>query len=424
MLFALCSTISSQQAPSLASRLVPNPSGKNGYEEYVYAADRVNTPLWKAYDNWLAYLSQTATDLNSNPPAMPDGITIQMSDLDVRRRVDNLFGSALNLVHEGNRKPVFDPRTEFTAETLLPELAVFKTVGRVISNRAHVDFSAGRATAATDALLDGLTFAWNLIGDSIIAGLVGISIEAIMLSEFSDHLSQLTPVETARIESACKAMLGRPFYASAFYAHERKTLTEQIDSFLSKPEVLTVDGPDALTKSAASAIGALSSVDKLALKASVVRELDKRFGASIARFSGPETAWIPKEIGDEPKPIVDDISVSNLTLAVTNSLVTKGMDRAIARSVGKARIQFRLLRLHARVINYRWQHNRLPSRLEDFADKDVAFDPIGGAPFHYDLIGEDYRLYSLGLPSLGKIELRYRSSGRPAPKTSNAPPIS
>ena len=125
-----------------------------------------------------------------------------------------------------------------------------------------------------------------------------------------------------------------------------------------------------------------------------------------------------------PDPVASksDLSISNLALIVVNALQGKAIKTQYANAVAKGRIQLRLLRLHAQVIEYKWQHNKLPTKLEDFAKDHAGFDPIANEPFHYELKDGSYRIYSMGIPGLGRMELRYRNTVPPKPSPDNPLP--
>ncbi len=55
---------------SILARLIPVPTGHNGYEEYLHAADIVGTNGWAVYEQWLSY-RQAIT--GKQPWTMDDG---------------------------------------------------------------------------------------------------------------------------------------------------------------------------------------------------------------------------------------------------------------------------------------------------------------------------------------------------------------
>ena len=413
-LIAALSTVTFQGPKSLFEQIVPNPTGRNGYEEYLRAADLAISGDYASYERWLAAIGQPKRDLPIELPPMPTNVTADMSDLAVRKRANDQLGSVVDLVRSGNQKSVFDPRKNISISTTFPELGPFKTVGKVIMNRAHVEFSSGQTSLAVNDLLEGLTFSWNLIGDTILSSLVGIACESIMLAEFNEHLGQLSPGELAKIDKFTTAMLGKPFLAADLFENEQKITLSQIDVILAKPSSVIPDlEPNSFPKTYLTAIEAMSAAERQSLSAATTAAIKQRMEPIVERLRGPETGWIDRGSDTEVKYLAEDVTIPNLATAIANSVVSKNTERQITNAIGKARIQIRLLRLHAKALNYHWQTNHWPTKIEQFADKQTAFDPISNSSFVYEMQEGNYRLYSLGVPGVGPIELKYRSTGYP-----------
>jgi hypothetical protein len=56
----------------------------------------------------------------------------------------------------------------------------------------------------------------------------------------------------------------------------------------------------------------------------------------------------------------------------------------------------RMLALHARIIQYRWENDRLPGTLDALNAANLTLDPFTGQPFQYEVTGRKYRLFSAG----------------------------
>ena len=88
----------------------------------------------------------------------------------------------------------------------------------------------------------------------------------------------------------------------------------------------------------------------------------------------------------------------------------------------RSRTQLRLLRLHAKVIEYRWEHEQLPESLKAAVSDGTEIDPLSGEAFVFERPGvASYRIYGKGMPGVGEIELRYRApvrepEGTPPPR--------
>src|SRR5579871_6835274 len=108
--------------PPLLQRLFPQPTGLNGYEDFVMAADLIRDN--KAFDE--------ATDGNN-------------TTLAVRRRAlaDPACARALALLREGLKKPIASPRTQMDETTVLPELTWFRALGRLLMVEQYVLLADG-----------------------------------------------------------------------------------------------------------------------------------------------------------------------------------------------------------------------------------------------------------------------------------------
>ncbi len=71
-----------------------------------------------------------------------------MPDLEVRKITDYHLGITIDIIRQGNEKQVFDPRSDFRYDTLLPELSRFKTLSKIGANKAYVEFADGRSRQA------------------------------------------------------------------------------------------------------------------------------------------------------------------------------------------------------------------------------------------------------------------------------------
>jgi len=393
----------------LFAKIVPNPTGKNAYEDFLRAGDMVGSGLWRQYENWISYKRSSAIrdrndDLDAAAPDLPPGVTPEMSDLAIRRAANEHLGAAIEIIRIGNEKQSYDPRPGFGLETAFPEFARFKTLAKIDMNRAHVEFADGRTTQAVDDLLEGITFARKIYGSTSISTLVSSAVQAIMLAEFQEHLGQLSFFDAQTIDKRCKKMIDTPLPVADIFNNELNMVVHDLDAILDNPNLVLSDTE---LKSFAPAFKGLSVTDRQQLKDMLTKSLQDGYGEAASRLDGPETGWLLRDRSNDPAPSMSDNSASNLALVLVTALQGKAMQRQYAQALAKSRVQLRLLRLHAKVIEYHWQHNQWPTKMAEFADKETAFDPFGGEQFHYELKDGGYRLYSLGIPGLGPIELKY-----------------
>lgn len=405
-----------QSDGSLLAKLVPNPTGHNGYEDYLRAGDMIGPDLWRSYENWLAYkqggAKPIATDPDEDPtvPAIPPGVTPEMTDLAVRKLANDHLGAALDIIRQGNEKQTYDPRQEFSMETTFPEMSRFKMLAKVGANKAHVEFAEGKVNQAVADLLEDLKFSKSVFVSTKIATLVSAAMQSIVLAEFQDHLGQLSLFDAQLVDKTCKSLIDSPIPLGEIYKREIDLLIKDIDELIDKPDLVL--SPEEL-KGLGSAFRGLSTSDRRQLEDLVSQTVQNRVSAAADRMTGPESGWLIRDSSDDPTPSLNDRSVSNLAFVLSNELISKNQERQYARALARARVQLRLLRLHAQVIEYRWQHNKWPTKMEEFAVDNASYDPFGGEAFHYEFKEGGYRLYSLGIPGLGPIELRYHPLSAP-----------
>ena len=389
----------------LLLRVVPRPTGRNGYEEYLSAGEALGDPLARAYADW-------------TPGASPDGEASRetvalwtslgrLAPLDARREESKRFGRALDLVARGNAKPVFEPRIEFGPDTPMPEYASFRRIAKFAARAATVDAADGRTDRAVDLLLDQLIFADNAGRSFLIANLVGSAIQGIAFAAFDDLLPRLSRADTFRIERAVDGLLARPVAARAVLPMERKMILAGLDlAFASTGPVDDLFSDDegrrgAREKAFADEFAGMSLLERRAMFRRLVGRLEARDGAADRVLAGPERGWADgmaslMEVDAEESPAnLEDALISMLTP------VYSGFVSVAVRS----RTQLRLLGIHARLAQYRWDYGRYPERLD-------LTDPLTGGPYVYERRDDGtIRLASRGIPQTGEIELLYRRIG-------------
>lgn len=399
-----------QNDSSLLAKLVPVPTGRNGYEDFLRAGDLIGSNNWSVYEQWIGFkrnhlvLTQTDVEGDSDVPDMPPGVSPEMSELAVRKVANERFGGAYDVLKIGNGKQVWDPRDDLGMASLFPELSRFKTLAKIGINKAHVEFSEGRTTQAIDDLFDGITFSKHMYHSVLVSCLVGVAIQAIMLSEFNEHLGQLSFSDAELIDRRCSVLLSEKLSFSEVYKREAGLASHDLAELIKSPDLFLSDED---LKSFGQGFKDLGPNDQLKLQQMVTETLRQRFEAAQQRMGGDEADWLLSEGEMDPIPSPRDQSVSNLALLMANSLSGKDTMRGSAKAIAKGRIQLHLLQLHAKVMEYHWKNNQWPKKIEEFAEPKVAFDPFAKSPFHYELKDGGYRLYSLGVPGAGPIELKY-----------------
>lgn len=376
------------------------PTGRNGYEEYLRAGKLVATDAYKAYAKWMVSLQ--GDDNRPTPP--PPGMKADATLLDARDGLRSRFGKALELIREGNAKPVIDPSAGADFDTFFDHLADFKSITRLGTDVAHSDFAHGRTASANDTLLELLQFSNATSGGNLISFLVGAACEAIVTAVYARHLDRLSVSDLAKIERFVERRLSeRPMFLSAM-ENEANGILRMTEKAFSRPRSEVVDLVGAIGEPPlADRVGKLGSADIRRLGVIVRSRLEAAFRRKLQSLSASEANWTaqPEEPEPEPGEGIDAIAEQFLWAVIP-------VDAGAASAAAIRRTQLRLLRLHALVLRFRWDHDRLPTTLAEAVSKEDLIDPITGQPFQYEVRDGAYRLYGKGWGTTGEIELRYR----------------
>src|SRR5947209_12609816 len=189
----LSTTLQAHPAPydpsvPLFHQVVPQPTGKNGYELLVLAAD--------------AFKASKLFEKAQEPG----------TSLEFKRQVlaDRQVVRALKLLRDGLELPIASPRESVSISTPLPELASFRSLARLLALQQYTFLADGRmADALANARL-GLRFSEAVQTDTLISGLVGIAISTVCIDPLAHHLDQLSVGECAALYRICREWLAQP----------------------------------------------------------------------------------------------------------------------------------------------------------------------------------------------------------------------
>src|SRR5579871_1700504 len=185
-------------------RLFPTPTGQNGYEEFVLAADlAVASPAWQKYEQ---------TPDAQGGPTLASKRSV-LADATVQRLLATL--------RVGLRKRIQAPQEKAECGTLYPELGIFRSVGRLLSVEMDVRFADGQTSRAIDCLNDGLNFGRDVQIGTLLSGVVGLYIENTILYTFSHHLDQLTLADCDKLIHIANHHLRSPDPQIALFTAER-----------------------------------------------------------------------------------------------------------------------------------------------------------------------------------------------------------
>jgi hypothetical protein len=412
-LVAFSSSPKQDAGARLSARVLPAVTGRNGYEEFVQAAELIQGPAFALYVNTTPEFPVPGNNPNTLPTP-PELVALserlgKMNLLEIRREAVKRYGTALDLVRRGNRKEVFDPRTEIGPSTLFPELPEFRRLTRLFTLDSYVKFADGNPAAGTQALLDGLEFSYNVSSGSIIASLVGAASSAIVLAAIEDRLPMFSLADCRRAKQLAQAALTAPRQMVKAFDVDRRSTIGVLDQLFAEPEqiypLLGAEGPESVERAKRTVVTlkTASPADRERWRRQAQESLDRHYQTVVALLKQPESQWFGPE--SDPRTSVPrgaDAVVGDLVqslVPVTNQILV---------TEAKQRTQFRLLALHSSILEFRWKNGRLPKELREAVSDQEAFDPLSGVRFVYERRGDGYRLLSRGIPATGEIELRYR----------------
>lgn len=377
------------QGPGLFSQVVPQPTGKNGFEEYLRAAERTDDP---AFRQWLA-IDQPGL---AKDQGWPSGLDRESSCLGRARWVLNRYGVVNDLIRQGNGKPVYEPRAKIAIDTRFPEYRSLRNLSRVMVVSAYAEYAAGQTAQGTDRLLQSITMGQNLAG--IGTGLAHSYGQIQMRAAFDaldSRLGQLSLEDCRKVDRHTSQLLQQPLTTYRIFVQGAAFLRLALDAIEANPkEAAGLEAPLRET------IAGLKGPDLKRFRQEADRIVAERYDPLIRHFQGPEAQW--------SFPVENRVSfrkggdIESMAAALVDALDPSY--RGIAILAIASRTQLRLLRLHALIRGYRWEHDRWPSRLDEVATDFV--DPLTREPFEYRLNPDGYTLSSRGRPETGPITLR------------------
>lgn len=390
MLLLLPLLLSWQKSAPLFSQIFPQPTGQNGYEEYVRAADLVSGQNFEPLDP----------------------LSFGSNYLAARQRQAKEFQAAITLVQQGNQKPVRDPRAADPRSDRWPEMPAFRRLGSLLLSKAYADFASGDSRAGTRALLDGLLLAANIQGGPGVANLSAIMILTKELPTFRDRLPSLSRADCQEVEAVVSRILSMPDPLARSLQLYWDAKVASLNDFFDKP-TLTGNVLDRKVDELIQKIIDAPASEREAWRKRCIALVGEYFRGLIAASAQPEPTWkealanydIDRLATQEADPVLAGL------LRLTMPSQPPGFRQAAAM-----RTQLRILLLHARVIDYRWTTGALPSRLSDAAPEGERQDSLSGGAFVYERNEGGYRLYSTGSSTTGVVEL-----GSPLPVAPRGP---
>jgi hypothetical protein len=231
--------------------------------------------------------------------------------------------------------------------------------------------------------------------DTLLSGLVGVAIFSISARSFGAHLEQLAARDCERLYQVCLDQLRQPDPLAPMIDAERRdglhalaelstgqTPLEDIVGDVTNPQTGEVDAARSSLLAELKqqqAAGALAAVVEAAQK-----RLDEHYQRILAECRKPawQRSWqeMPAA-GDLAARLAAEVGVSPQQVS----------DKYTAMDA-----MLRLLAVHAAILRYRWEEDRLPASLALLNLGDLAVDPFTGQPLKYEAAGQHYRLGSAG----------------------------
>ena len=382
------------QAGSLLQQVIPQPTGDNGYEEYLRAADAVSTKAFKEFKQW-----NSALDGGSSPGQAPSGLSETSTPLERKGYEVRTFGSALKLIAAGNAKP-----TERGANALMVEFSRFNDLTNLGVDSAYVSFAKGDWKAGVDVLLEVLAFGNNVGREYAIGLLIGSNIMRKALVALCEHKSQWSAADCERIANRVGDLLAKPSPIHIAIEREERFELKNVEALFSEGSLVTPDDPDDKVGIELNArLKSLTQAERGQLKTLVLDRIKAMFVEHKARLQKPEGEWLslspkPEETAIKlPLKTLDDVARAQLKDLYPSEEL---FDPAL-----RTRTQLRLLKLHAEIQMFRWQHGRLPAQLGEVTSDPGEVDPLKGEAFSYQQQPHGYKLVSKGTRQTGEIDL-------------------
>lgn len=327
--------------PPLFPRLFRQPTGRNGCEELLQAAD--------------ALRGSTAF-----ARAEPDGAALALKRGALR---DRSVTRALLLLRQGLSKAVIAlPAADPAAEALPAELPAFRRLGRLLHLEQYVLLADGRTPEAIQVARLGLRLGRVVQSGSLVHGLTGLAVGTLGLRTLAERLDQLGARDCELLHQVCLEWLAQP-----------------------PPLPRVLEGEQRLGRHRLAALQSQLGEAAVPALTRAVRRLEEFYAEAMVETRKPAWQRAPLAVeadGDPYTPLV--------------AALVPAVERALD-SFTREEAQVRLLACHALVLRYRWEQDRLPTGLEEAGAGSLAVDPFTGSPLKYEVLGlRRYRLVSAG----------------------------
>lgn len=406
-----------QQRPpqSLMKQLIPNPTGKNGYEEIVMAADILRSTDYREYDAMARTMPETAEGLTGTRLAVYNDMKGKTMLQRYRKLVER-DGKVIDLLYQAAKKDIYDPRTSGDFNTLFPELTVFKDIAKFVAVDSYCLFADGQGAQGTRLLMTALEVFDRLGRGVLIQYLVGVACQSILLPSIEERMPQMSQKDAALMDQAVQEILARqPAIRESISTEFKFTLSGLDKAFGDVKSASELIGmfDDSARESVGPVLSSMGPADLQRIKEGSKSRVAEAGRDMVRLFEGAENQWASYKALDAPTP--DWKSTAGIISGVADAILP--VFEQAGRSAAVSRTRFRILGLAGSVIKSRWENGQLPNRLSDAVGEDRAMDPLSLLPFELkrDGIG-GFSIISKGTKETGEIGIRYK-----APKGTGAP---
>jgi hypothetical protein len=358
-----------QQAPDTSQRFIQQaigvPTGRNGYEEYVAAAQIAESPEYAQFEGY------TPGKDAANKETL----------LDVWREQVRRFAPISDLITQGNTKSVYDPKPRLNTGAS-PELSGFPAVVDYFARSAYVSLANGDPQTAERTLETALQFVYNLDNGTEGSGTMAALSANHLFKAISADFPKFGTRELDRLANAATALLGQEPSPLNNLRAIRQSDMATAERTLRDPRSA---GPMAL------AIQSLNGNQRETALRLFVADEDSYLQSVINTASDPEAKW-------ERVPFEEQNAVA-AGLARSSIAGNSGL----LQNSAKLRTRLRIMRLMARVYQYNWQFNELPQAKAPAAKPAESQDPLSGAELTYSPKGSSFEVTSDGSDWSGPV---------------------
>jgi hypothetical protein len=415
------------QEPNL-TKVVPIPTGQNGYEEYVQAAIILAKPENKTLVNYVRAATEAGSPTGqaiARPATVPEGLKA----LDLFRLEVKKLQPVIDLVRAGNLKPVSYPKAQITPVTLLPELAYFKLATRVFQHAAYVAFADGNSREGVSLIMDGLTFSEKFQVGDLIHLLVGRACTQMMYVAVDRHTPQIALNGAIKLQTWATGADRRYRDAAVRAAKvERAKIRVFYDDFFNNPseyfEGMDIKPED--ERQWKANLQAVSSLRRDQIYNSFFKRLELPLSALLERLNSPESTWLAAlvfdgfETDDTKPPIASDVAAPLLTLLKLYQMLDSGLHNGESLQLASCTIQDRLFKIHCDATVFRWRTGKNPTKLADLYGADPT-DPATGENYDYSIRDNGWFKISCKHAKIGEVTISSRAS-QPSDENDIPPP--